>query len=461
MRKIMGGGLCAVLFGLFAAAAAADDSSGIGADGALAEDPISSLIGGLFSGPNKGLNLTCNWREANGTPTANGQSGIRYGYIDLAAGYWQFFLSPYFPKGTEFVIDGQYPASRNFSYQLYNGAELGLGYLDDYQIQPDAGSKSPFNGVNTLDTAVAAGGNYTLHIIYGTAPATPALNTLYVDSSKFSVGDFAVFVYRIYNGLGSLTVADHGGVPMPAIYEVTSQGNVTLASLDETAVCDAGIGQRNLRRVARAQVSDDIYAEPERPKPIAAQPVPAAPQFQLEDDPGAVLVNVDNRYIYTILSQKLGDLVLVRAKAPSYATGPGAGTDPQLRHWSVCENAYITVETYQCVEDTDATLDSEGYFNIVISVPAKQPSNAIPAHGFNWLTYGTDDEGTPIYRQMLASSDYTQSAFNVPGGEAAEAPQIMGEYFPVSTYCAESVFQAHTNAGETPAQVFAGCAAGE
>jgi hypothetical protein len=453
MHKSVRGAACAVLFGLSLTAAAAADTVGIGADGALP--------GSLFSGDSKGLNLTCNWREANGTPTAAGQTGIRYGYIELAAGYWQFFLSPYFPKGTQFVIHGQYPASRNFSYQLYNGANLGLGYLDDYVIQPDPGSQSPFNGINTLDTAIAPGGNYTLHILYGAAPATPAPNTLYVDSSNFSLGSVAVFIYRIYNNLNNLPVYEHGGVPMPAIYEVTAQGDVPLSSLDQTAVCDVGIGQRNARRVVRAKVSDTIYAKPERPNPIPAQPVPAPPVFQLRDDPSDVLVNVDNRYIYTILSQKSGDLVLVRAKAPTYATGPGAGSDPQLRHWSVCENAYVTVETYQCIEDSDAVIDGDGFFNIVISVPAKMPANANHAHGFDWLTYGTDDEGAPILRHMLASPDFTQSAFQVPAGDAAQAPQIMGDYFPVATYCAGSVFDAHTSAGETPAQVFAGCAAGK
>lgn len=450
MRKIMRGVAGVVLVGLSAVAQASDDVA-ISADGALPD--------GLFTGPGKSLNLTCDWRPANGTPTADGQTNIRYGYIELAAGYWQFFLSPYFPKGTRFVIHGQYPAARNFSYQLYNGAQLGLGYLDDYKIQPDPGSQSPFNGVNTLDTGIAPGGNYTINIIYGAAPAAAPPNTLYVDSSKFSIGSQAVFIYRIYNPTNG-RVAEHGGVPMPAVYEITSQGEEPLSSLDETTACNVGIGQRNARRVVRAEISDTIYARPERPNPIPAQPVPAAPVFVLRDNPSDVLLNVDVRYIYTILSQKPGDLVLMRAKAPTYATGPGAGADPQLRHWSVCENAYVTVETYACIEDSGAVIDGDGFFNIVISVPAKMPAYANHAHGFDWLTYGTDDEGAPIFRHMLASPDFAQSAFKVPTGDAAQAPQIMGEYFPVATYCSGAVFDAHAGAGETPAQVFAACAIG-
>ena len=457
--------LAAVLVsGLFLVsfAAGADDAQGAGsvnADGA----PLPIDLGApdaLASTP-KGLNLACDWRPANGTPTPASPTGIRYGYIELAAGYYQVFLSPYFPVGTTFRIEGQYPKARNFSYQLYNGPNGGLGYLPDYKVQPDPGSQSPFNGVNTLDTAIQPGGHYTVYIVYGVAPAAPAPNTLYVTAKNFSLGSQAVFIYRVYNALGNLDVIDHGGVPLPTVYKETASGDVTLASLDNKLVCDAGIGQRNLRRVVRAQLSDIINANPQYPKAIAAKPVPAAPVFMLRDNPSDVLVNSDNRYIYALLSQKPGDLVLMRAKAPTYATGPKAGSDPQLRHWSICQNAYVTVETYACIEDSNATIDKDGFFNIVISVPAKRPANAVPSRGFDWLTYGTDQQAAPILRHMLASPNFTQSAFAVPQGQAASAPLIMGDYFPVSTYCANSVFSAHTNAGETPKQVFAACAAGQ
>ncbi len=438
---------------------ATEGAGSINADGA----PLPTILTApdALTGAGAGLNLACDWRPANGTPTASSPNGIRYGYIELAAGYYQVFLSPYFPVGTRFRIDGQYPKARNFSYQLYNGPNGGLGYLPDYKVRPNPGSQSPFNGVNTLDTAIAPGGHYSVYIVYGTAPATPAPNTLYVTAKNFSLGSQAVFIYRIYNAFAGIGVIDHGGVPLPTVYKETSQGDVTLASLDNKLVCDAGIGQRNARRVIRAQVSDFINANPQYPKPIAAMPVPPPPVFMLRDNPTDVLVNSDNRYIYALLSQKPGDLVLMRAKAPTYATGPGAGSDPQLRHWSICQNAYVTVETYACIEDTDATIDSGGFFNIVISVPAKRPANAVRAHGFDWLTYGTDQEAAPILRHMLASPHFTQSAFAVPQGQAAQAPLIMGDYFPVATYCANSVFSAHTNAGQTPKQVFTACAAGQ
>ena len=454
----------ALVSGLFlvSAVAGADDAQGAGsinADGA----PLPMDLGApdALASTGKGINLACDWRPANGTPTTASPNGIRYGYIELAAGYYQVILSPSFPVGTKFRIEGQYPKARNFSFQLYNGPNGGLGYLPDYKVQPDPGSQSAFTGVNTLDSAIQPGGHYTIHIVYGVAPATPVPNTLYVTAKNFTLGSQAVFIYRIYNAFNGIGVIDHGGFPLPTVYKETASGDVTLTSLDNKLICNLGIGQRDARRVIRAQLSDIINANPKYPKAIAAKPVPAAPQFMLRDNPTDVLVNSDNRYIYALLSQKPGDLVLMRAKAPTYATGPKAGSDPQLRHWSICQNAYVTVETYACIEDSNATIDKDGYFNIVISVPAKRPVNAVPSRGFDWLTYGTDEEAAPILRHMLASPNFTQSAFAVPQGQAAQAPLIMGDYFPVSTYCANSVFNAHTNAGETPKQVFAACAAGQ
>ena len=452
------------LLALCAAGARADDSAWANATNIdVANDGTDDALGSITElGAALGLDPQCDWRPANGTPTATTAPGaLRWGYIELAAGYWQLILSPYFPVGTRFRIDGQYPNARYMSYQLYDGPKGGLGFLPDYKIVPNPGYMSPFTGVNTVNTAIKPGGHYSIHIVYGDTPANPSPNTLYVAAKNFSVGSLAVFIYRIYNNFNGISVADHGGVPMPTVVQETSSGDVQVATKDNKMVCGLGVAQRDSRRRVRAAASDIINSQPEKPNPIPAQPVPPPPQFMLRDNPKDVLVNNDNRYIYAKLSQKPGDLVLMRAKAPTYATGPGAGSDPQLRHWSVCQNAWTTVETYSCIEDTDAAVDSGGFFNIVISVPSKRPANATHAHGFDWLTYGTDETAAPILRHMLASPHFTQSAFAVPSGDGANAPAIMGDYFPQSTYCAASVFQAHTNNGETPKQVFAACAAGK
>ena len=404
--------------------------------------------------------VACNWRVANGTPEANTPPGaLRWGYLDLAAGYYQVILSPGFPVGTRFRFAGQYPAARNFSYQLYNGGSEELDELADYEVAPDAGSQSPFNGVNTVNTAIQPGGQYTAYLGYGAKPASPAANTIYVDPTQITIGSQVVLVYRVYNAFSGITVAQHGDVPLPTVYEETAQGDVPLASIDTTLICDAGIGARDTERRSFSAASDVANSLPQSPGAIPAQPVPAAPVFLLRDSTSDILVNEDNRYMYAELSQTAGDLILMRVRAPSFATQAGAGSDPQLRHWSLCENAMLSAETYSCIEDQDATLDSGGFFNAVISVVSKRPANATAQYGFNWLAYGTTNVGFPIFRHMLPSPNFKQSAFDVPAGATPQS--IMGDYFPVATYCSNAVFAEHTQAGETPASVFAGCQAGQ
>ena len=405
--------------------------------------------------------LACDWSPGDGTPTATtSSSAIRWGWVDLAAGYWQIVLGASFPAGSHFRVDGQYPAARNFSWQLYNGQSQSLAYLPDFQIAPDPGSRSPFTSINGVDTAVAPNGHYTLHIIFSAQPAKPAPNTIYLDTSKISIGSPPIFVYRIYNPAGGISVAEHGGVPLPNVVEETAQGDVTLSSLQTPLRCELGFGARDGERRIVAALTDAFFAQPLHPKPIAAPPLPTAPGFILFPSSGSTdyFVNLETRYLYVDFSQTAADLFLIRARAPSYATQSRADADPQLRHWSICQNSSSTYETYGCIEDQDAHIDRDGFFNVVISVPAKKPPNATASDGFDWLSYGTTNDGRLIFRYMLPSPDFSQSAFNVPNGSNPET--VMGDYFPATTYCANSVFAAHTQAGETPAQVFKDCAAG-
>ncbi len=405
--------------------------------------------------------LACDWSPGDGTPSETTASGaIRWGWVDLSAGYWQIVLGTSFPVGSRFRIDGQYPAARNFSWQLYNGQSQSLAYLPDFRIVPDKGSVSQFTSINNVDQSVAPKGHYTLHVIFGTQPASLPPNTIYVDPSKISLGSSPIFIYRIYNAAPGIGVAQHGGVPFPGLVQETAAGDVALATLQTPLRCQAGFGLRDGERRTVATLADDFFAKPLHPSPIATTPVPVAPTFILfpSSDSTSYFVNLETRYLYVDFSQTKADLFLVRARAPSFATQTGVGADPQLRHWSMCQNSSSTYETYACIQDQDAGIGRDGFFNIVVSVPDKKPLNATHRYGYDWLTYGTTDSGRLIFRYMLPSPHFTQSAFNVPNGGNAAA--VMGDYFPLTTYCASSIFAAHTQAGETPAQVFRACTTG-
>ncbi len=411
--------------------------------------------------------ITCDWYRAAGTPPDDGSTPsntIRYGWIDLEAGYWAFALDPRLPVGTtKFRINGHFPKARNFSLQLYAGNVTNLQTMTDYQIYPDAGGHSPYTGINTYDTSVQVGPNdtYTVHIVYGVAPSNPTPNTFYVDASRFTKTEYAVFLMRVYNPFAPVTVADHGGYPLPAVVQETDGGDVSLADLNTPGRCNAYLDYRDTERKTVAKVFDSINANPRKSDPIPANKYLKQPKFTIyETTDSSWLVNGDNRYIYAKLSQTKADLVLMRARAPTFATQPGVGSDPQLRHWAVCENAAISYETYSCIEDYQATIDQDSFFNIVLSWPGKKPDNADKAHGFDWLTWGTTYTGVPIYRQQLSSPSFTQSAFSVPAG-TEDPSTIMGDYWIQATYCSKTVFDNHTQMGESPSEVFDACKAGK
>jgi hypothetical protein len=407
------------------------------------------------------LQGTCDWTDGDNSPLNPSQnSNLRFGLVDVAAGYYTFVISPYYPTGTTFRINGIFPDERYFSYQMYDTKGDLEGELPDYQIQPDAGSLNPAVSSNNVDHSTPRGGSYTVYLVIGPAPANPAPNTIYIDPALFGGNQYALFTYRLYNPFDNLTVGDLGGIPLPTVVEQTANGDVPISQLAKAGICNFYFGLRSTELLLISQTLDFLQQLPEHPFPVPPTPVPPPPVFTVyyADLPTTVHVNGDARYLYTYASQQLGDMLILRGKAPTYASQPGVGSDPQLRHWSMCENSAQSSAAYACIEDNAATIDSDGFFNIVMSVPAKQPANAKPAYGFDWLTWGPTYQSVLIMRNMLPSPNFNQSAWAVPKG--VDPATIMGDYLPVAAYCANSVFSKHTSAGETPAQVFAGCLAG-
>jgi hypothetical protein len=379
--------------------------------------------------------------------------------MEMTEGAYEFVISPSFPTGTKFRVNGQYPDARYMSLEVYANATVNLFDMADYQIQPDAGSQNPTAaGPSTYDRTIPWGQNYTVYVIVGPKPATIPPNTIYVDPAQYASNQYAMIEYRLYSPFDGLTVGQLGGVPLPTVVEETPNGDVPIAQLAKPGICNFVVNIRDVERQAVATLFDVLQQLPQHPNPIPPTPVPAAPQWILYfEDSTTVLINEDNRYLYMLPSQKLGDMVIMRAKAPTFATQPGVGPDPQMRHWSLCENAK-SLESYACVYDETAAIDSDGFFNVVMSIPQKQPPNANHAHGFDWLEWGTTYNAVPILRHMLPSPNFNQSAFAMQQGQ--DPATVMGDYFPIATYCANSVFAKHTGNGETPAQVFAACQVG-
>jgi hypothetical protein len=378
----------------------------------------------------------CDWQPIYGPGT-----GRNYQYPEANAAYWEAILPLNNPAGTRLHITGQYADARFFSISLYSGTWKFIAGLPDYALQADAGSSSPLDPQtpSRRDAGAAGGGHYSADIVFGSPPAGGAEpNTLYVPAQPLHAIDpdtayveRLYLLYRVYVPSGDAG----GGVALPGL----SIAGQPLSREFQTAACQDTVSelQQNL-----------LYAVKNTPGQPAAV-APAKPAFAVYQDSGVPAtdsgLNGSNRYMHAQATAPAGYLYLVRGKAPTHA---GDGTVPQVRYWSVCQNAFPSTEVVACVGDYQALLDRAGYYHIVVSAADAAPPGADAAHGYNWMPFGPQSPAQVIYRQLLAAPDFA----------GAIGAATMGEYAPQLVYCGTERFAALVSAyPDDPEEVFAGC----
>lgn len=378
---------------------------------------------------------------------------VNVAFPDTSAAYWLALVPNPALLGGQVELLGRYADARYFSYNTYDVSSAPNDALADYEIAPDAGAANPFRAETRLDPAIPSGGRYTVTLSFDAPVAPRAPNTLYagdlvnLHSLAIPNAALALLVYRTY--VPAEGRAADGGVGLPVVAVNLDGERYALA---ERADCGeqfnaalAALGAADLN----ALINDSDVPE-----------LPGGPDFPLATDPPGFQVfrgfvvgffsNVHNRYLYALFSRKFGALYLVRGKAPAIPRDAAAG---QLRYWSICQNEFVTQRVTGCVADHAATLDASGYYNVVVSDGADRPSNARPEEGFDWLSWGAWYDGEIIYRHMLPDPAFAQAIQRVDADEQTDA--VMGDYFPVATYCDRATFEAA--AGQTPAQVFEAC----
>lgn len=379
----------------------------------------------------------CSW-----TLKLNGNHGLNAGWPDNAASYWyaQYATIP----GARLVIHGHYPAARFFTIDVYDAkANPYVPNFLDATLRPDPGNVNPFT-----TPGVSGPQSYTAYVDFGEAPPTPAPNTIYtgrtIDGSPNPGG---LLTLRVY--LPDDPASDTGGVPLPSmVLELPGGVHQPLRS------CPAP------QRLATQPVLLQAVSGLGWPDPIpAAAPFPPAqnpPTWQATTNPSVdylvganapqapaprtglgLLTTPNNSYIATRISRQHGEIMVLRAKAPTSPdteAGQWVGTPSQLRYWSVCEFSMTSGQTVACLADHQIRRDLDGTFTVVISDPAHRPANAP-----NWLPIGGAYEGWPTLRQFLSDPTFTEAIEHIAPG--ADVRASMGPYYPISGYCATATFE--------------------
>jgi hypothetical protein len=364
------------------------------------------------------------------TSQANIYTSNRFPFtIDTSgANYWGF-NTPTTPGGSV-VLQGQYPFARYFSILPNDFQTNNLHQQTDAFIDPDPGSANPFRG----PIPKGAGRNYTVKFVFSAPPANPEPNTSYVGATKDGQhpNPYVLFVYRIYGSLLGDT-PNSGGEPLPAITYYDANGNVT-AHYDECTPYPNGTppAPAHVQRFPTLPI----------PGPRAA----AKPVLSLSSNyhvPVDLLANPDVQYASVFYSHRLGDLLVIHAKAlstPDTAGGqPVYATGKDARGFTVCGYNFYAGYANRCLMDHQLAVDKHGYYTIVISTLADKPKNATRANHVNWIDWGPYLDGQMTYRLFLRSQPkVAQLAAAIESGHATKS---IAAYVPQMSYCSVKTFQ--------------------
>lgn len=407
--------------------------TGCGGPSIPVDDGSSSGGTGSSGGSTADLVQGCNWLFEADSRTAN------FAYPETNAVYWVAALPDTVAIGDKIEIAGTSATARYFSFQIYNEngkAESGVS---------DAGI---FGADATPANMIAPGQPYTVTVIYS-ATATASGTTLVADPTDVSTRPPAhkFLLYRLYLPTSG---SDNFG-NLPKLTYVAANGTRTpLSSTQDQASCNTILA--SIKATVGGDGGDGASSSSSSGGLIAPLPAVKPPTMTIYRSTIGRFQNLDVHYMREKTNDTLGDLLIIRGKAPTFATG---SSSPQVRYWSVCSDEFHAPrKVVDCLADTDAHIGTDGYYNVIIA--PNTPPDGYQAE-FDYLPFGADAFGEPIYRQLLADPSFKQSIAN---NNLALIPSLsMGVYFPASTYCSSSVFSANLSAGA--AAVFKACRSSE
>jgi hypothetical protein len=366
-----------------------------------------------------------------GCPWVGGidDEGQNTGFPDKAATYYTVTIPTRAAPGTEYRIEGRFLQARYFSLQSYDGFRAGnlIDSLPDALLHPDQGGE-PAASPAVLPESGGYTYTYTARIKYQDKPAAADRepNTLYVGADTNTGAFLKNIVFRSY--LMNPGVAEPALDDLPRVIYAGPNGEIDLQDTpDQTSCMLNGLGWKTLKVFPAGGLSDANLDF----KPVT------------ERDTTGFYHNADAYYLRAGPGRSYSDMVVVRLKSPRVpALPPLVVEDPDVRYWSLCQYMNFTTAVVDCVADRNATLDADGYANIVISPEAKRPPLARPEHGYDWLPWGDTTTAMVGLRQLLVRPDFAGSYGRFVADPDRPIEDVLGEWAPDITYCDSATFAA-------------------
>lgn len=379
-----------------------------------------------------------------------------FAYPDTGATYWHAKYT--LPEGARLKLKGEFPYARYMSFNSYRLDASPAHALGDLQILAETGSINPFSQGAERNSPHRS---YSINLISGEAPESPAPNTLYDYAGE---DGSATLLYRVYVPNKGKNAT--GGTGLPQAKLTLSNGEI----LTGQAACDSLQSDQELLSIPL--VPEQTYKQLRQFNPAKESPIWRAAynvQFNLQcaflgrcsgtpERQVGWFANLDNQYLATYLDRSIKPIAVIRGKIPKVPSTLNNDeifdqSQAQLRYWSICQNEYYSQKVTACLYDEQVTINPDGYFTIVTSVENQRPDNATEECGIGFLPWSEQGDGFSIIpgqennendallimRNMLPINNFEETIqrTSTPGDEA----DILGDFMPSVQYFTKEEFE--------------------
>ena len=324
---------------------------------------------------------------------------------DGNAVYWRYGWQRETNDRDGFVITGQFPETRYFSYNVYDDvSKSSVGSIADVNVKPDNQN------------------NYTIYIVpEGTV--INKKNVLYFDKSLQNIS----VILRYYLPKDNI----FGNKPLPTIsyYDVKNKISKTAAqSLNvPSSPSNSGLSEEE---ICKELVAKTFYFNKKDS---------VLHSFNLNS--GGTYPNNDNHYLtMPMIKSNKDDVCIVKFKAPSYPKSEKGYANSDVRYFSLGQGDEITHNLYT-IADFQFITNPDGFIYLLIADGNNETLiNKAKSLKMNFMPWLVNEKMLLVYRNMLPNPNFKYGANSVNNIDKTKplpnqyGDEFIGNYAPIGHF---------------------------
>jgi len=360
---------------------------------------------------------------------------------DANAVYWRYGWERGENDVDGYVINGEIPEARYFSYNLYDdNTKTSIGSLTDVNLIADDNGK------------------YTIYIV----PEGTIINGKNVFYFKKNLTKISVML-RHYLPKNNI----NGNKPLPKIANFDPLNNLTKGANKSTTIPKFSKEdvekylipmfhkfmenpEENMKKLLASESSKTLNIE----ELICKQVVAGAFSFYKKDSlihsynlkSDGTYPNNDNHYLtMPMIKQNPTDVCIVKFKAPKFPKTKNEIANSDVRYFSVSQGDELTYNM-QTIADYQFLINPDGFIYIVIGNETEELKAKAKSLKINFMPWLTKDKMLLIYRNMLPNENYKLGANSVPRMDKTKPAEnqrgeiFIGEYSPTAFFFSAEKF---------------------